>query len=94
MGIGIKYAQSLNSFAQSYDAAGNITGLTENGTLSTSYGYDQLNRLTSENISGYGNISYSYDATGNLDDQMNASILITSTSLDDQDYAWTPIINP
>ncbi|MBI5871019.1 MAG: hypothetical protein HZB44_08740 [Actinobacteria bacterium] len=56
----IKDAQTLQSFSQSFDAAGNITQLTENGMLTTNYGYDQLSRLVSENIGGYGNITYGY----------------------------------
>ncbi|MCL5883204.1 MAG: DUF6531 domain-containing protein [Actinobacteria bacterium] len=53
-------------FSQAYDASGNITQKGEStGLYSTTYSYDALNRLTAENIGGYGNISYAYDHTGN-----------------------------
>ena len=52
-----------------YDAASRITSLTLGGnsilTGSKTWGYDNLDRLTSY-VSGAGNIGYTYDANGNL----------------------------
>jgi RHS repeat-associated protein len=61
----IKGGQTVQSFAQSFDPAGNLTQVTEAGLGALTYEYDPLNRLTSETIPSYGNISYGYDRTGN-----------------------------
>ena len=55
---------TLQSFSQTYDTAGNIVSVTDPvGT--NNYGYDALNRLTDESVAGYGALTYSYDKTGN-----------------------------
>jgi len=67
----IKSGQTLKSYAQTFDAAGNITQLTENASLDTYFAYDEINRLTSEDIEGFGEISYAYDHAGNRTDLDN-----------------------
>jgi RHS repeat-associated protein len=52
----------------SYDALGNITGVTQ-GSETRTYGYDGLSRLTSEvNPEWTGGITYAYDASGQQGD--------------------------
>ena len=48
-----------------YDKAGNITTVTENGSVIARYVYDGLNRLVREN-SVFGKITYQYDNAGNI----------------------------
>jgi RHS repeat-associated protein len=70
-----------NTFTYSYDAAGRLTGVKENGTSISTYTYDtNSNRLTATTSSGtvtgtydaqdrlltYGNASYTYTANGEL----------------------------
>jgi RHS repeat-associated protein len=55
----------LLSYSQSYDPSGNIVQLTRSTGDDSTYTYDALNRLTAEDITGYGQIAYTYDATGN-----------------------------
>jgi RHS repeat-associated protein len=61
---------TLSSHAYGYDAAGNITALTDqlDATYNRTFAYDALNRLTTANsgISLWGAGSYSYDAMGNM----------------------------
>ncbi|MGA7966651.1 MAG: RHS repeat-associated core domain-containing protein, partial [Gammaproteobacteria bacterium] len=49
-----------------YDAAGNVTAITDNlnGANSQGFGYDALNELTSAN-GAYGALGYGYDSDGN-----------------------------
>jgi RHS repeat-associated protein len=49
-----------------YDAAGNITGITDNyqSARSQTLGYDNLNRLNSAS-GAYGSLSFTYDGVGN-----------------------------
>jgi RHS repeat-associated protein len=54
---------TISSESYIYDDAGNLTSKTVDGTLTT-YGYDVVNQLTSENRTGYS-ASYTYDANGN-----------------------------
>jgi RHS repeat-associated protein len=56
--------QSLN---YSYDAANNVTAITDGVTPgnSQSFGYDALDRLVSS-AGGYGSLGYAYDPVGNL----------------------------
>jgi YD repeat-containing protein len=53
------YTLGSTSFAIAYDAASRITGIGAN-----TYGYDDLDRITSEVLSS-SNYGYSYDAVGN-----------------------------
>jgi RHS repeat-associated protein len=60
---------SLYRYAYTYDAAGNRTQLvnfTGSATLTTTYGYNNGNQLTSSNLSGVGTSTYSYDSNGNM----------------------------
>jgi RHS repeat-associated protein len=59
-----KAAATLQSFAYTYDPAGNRkTVTTASGT--ETYTYDSLNRLTDVSYPGGPNVSYTYDAAGN-----------------------------
>lgn len=49
-----------------YDKAGNIATVTENGIVSARYVYDGLNRLVRENTADFGKITYEYDNAGNI----------------------------
>ena len=49
-----------------YDKAGNILSVTENGKLSARYRYDGLNRLIREDNAAFGTFTYSYDENGNI----------------------------
>jgi len=52
----------------SYDALGNLTGVTQNGGRSRTFGYDAMSRLTSESTPEAGAVSYGYDANSNTGD--------------------------
>jgi RHS repeat-associated protein len=59
------------TLSYTYDAAGNLALMNSNHThgVSATYGYDDLNRLTSvvdSNLGGSGTTSYSYDSANNL----------------------------
>ena len=49
-----------------YDKAGNIETVTENGKLIARYAYDSLNRLVREDNARFGTFTYRYDAAGNI----------------------------
>ena len=49
-----------------YDKAGNILTVTENGKLYARYRYDSLNRLIREDNAAFGTSTYSYDENGNI----------------------------
>ena len=49
-----------------YDKAGNIETITENGKLVARYTYDGLNRLVREDNARFGTVIYRYDAAGNI----------------------------
>ena len=49
-----------------YDKAGNIETVTENGELVARYQYDGLNRLVREDNVHFGTFTYQYDAAGNI----------------------------
>ena len=56
-----------DSLKYTYDKAGNITTICENGVVITRYVYDGLNRLISENNSQLNQkIKYEYDHAGNI----------------------------
>ena len=57
---------ALQSLSYGYDAANNVSAITDGVTAasSQSFGYDALNRLTAA-TGGYGTVSYTYDAAGN-----------------------------
>jgi RHS repeat-associated protein len=65
--LGITNAQTaaaLLILGYSYDAAGNITGITSSRDGAATYTYDALNRLASVSSPGF-NAAYAYDAAGN-----------------------------
>ena len=49
-----------------YDKAGNIETITENGKVIARYEYDGLNRLTKEKTEHFGEKTYEYDNAGNI----------------------------
>jgi RHS repeat-associated protein len=61
-------AVTLYHASYDYDDVGNISGITSTApSLTATFGYDPLNRLTSANYSlGVGAYSYEYDAYGNM----------------------------
>ncbi|MHB8858103.1 MAG: RHS repeat domain-containing protein [Thermoleophilia bacterium] len=59
----------------------------------TSYGYDPLNRLTSENIGGYGTISYGYDRAGNRTSLSNPTTGQTSYSYNEANELTSSLNN-
>ncbi|MHB8859932.1 MAG: DUF6531 domain-containing protein [Thermoleophilia bacterium] len=81
-------------FSQGYDANGNIVQKSEStGLYGTSYGYDPLNRLTSENIGGYGTISYGYDRAGNRTSLSNPTTGQTSYSYNEANELTSSVNN-
>ena len=59
------------TLSYTYDAAGNLESMSSNHThgVSATYGYDDLNRLTSvvdDNLSGSNTTSYTYDNANNV----------------------------
>lgn len=66
-------ATTEGTLSYTYDAAGNLASMTSSNThgVSATYGYDDLNRLTSVvdgNLSGSNTTSYTYDNANNLGD--------------------------
>jgi RHS repeat-associated protein len=55
----------MSSYAYTLDAAGNRTRVVENTGRTVEYGYDILNRLTSETVNDGTSRSYVHDAVGN-----------------------------
>jgi len=73
------YTLGASSFALTFDAASRITGI---GT--STYGYDNLDRLTSATLSA-SNYGYSYDAVGNR--------LSKTTGANSDSYAYSSTSN-
>ena len=82
------------TYAYTYDKAGRLTGVSQNGTTSSTYGYDtNSNRLTAKTPSGsvtgtydaqdrlltYGTSSFSYTANGELATQKTGTQTTTYT---------------
>lgn len=55
-----------DSLKYTYDKAGNIETVTENGKVIARYEYDGLNRLTKEKTEHFGEKTYEYDNAGNI----------------------------
>jgi len=55
-----------DSLKYTYDKAGNIETITENGKVIARYEYDGLNRLTKEKTEHFGEKTYEYDNAGNI----------------------------
>lgn len=60
--------QTSFSVAYGYDAAGNVTGITDrlDASRSQTFMYDELNRLKEAQSGAYGTLAYSYDEIGNI----------------------------
>ncbi|MBU1669906.1 MAG: hypothetical protein KKF41_12375, partial [Actinobacteria bacterium] len=56
---------TLKSYSVARDSCARVTGLTEDGSLNTTYSYDAASRLTGESNPFTGNASYAYDGCGN-----------------------------
>lgn len=73
---------TLNGQVQtlSYDAASRITGVNDGGNIANnrSYGYDELDRLTSEQRA-QRSLGYSYDAVGNRTQYVNGAAVTNYT---------------
>lgn len=52
----------------SYDALGDVTGVTQNSSRQRTFVYDALSRLTSETNPESGTVTYGYDASGHSGD--------------------------
>jgi RHS repeat-associated protein len=63
--LDLKYQQSDGQ--DGYDAVGNLKFLTDalRPAMSATFGYDDLDRLTSATGGGWGSLGYAYDALGN-----------------------------
>ena len=59
---------TLNSWAYSYDAGGNITAIT--GSTNASYTYDKQGQMLTETLGGV-TTSYVYDSAGNIRSRTN-----------------------
>jgi YD repeat-containing protein len=59
-----KGANTISSYAQTYDAGSKITGVTGTDGIST-YAYDDTNQLTGADYDFQADESYSYDSNGN-----------------------------
>jgi len=59
---------TLLNIGYSYDNLGNVSAMSDelNPTYTQSFGYDELNRLTSASSAAYGTLGYSYNAIGNI----------------------------
>ena len=57
--------ETLFSYNYTYDAAGNRLTDTDGAGRTTSYTYDDLNRLTAVEYPNGGTVAYTYDAVGN-----------------------------
>ncbi len=81
---GIQAGAVLNLSYGSYDANGNITGITNtlDPTQNKTFGYDALDRLTSANASGiWGSLGWTYDEVGNrLTENSTAYIYVTGSN--------------
>jgi RHS repeat-associated protein len=58
-------SRGSNTFAYTYDPAGNVSQRTYPDATLVSYGYDDDGRLQSVSNSGVGTVSYGYDAAAN-----------------------------
>ena len=74
--------------AYTYDAVGNITAVTNNGTVTESYTYDALNQLTAATMGGV-NYAYIYDAGGNI---LTASAGDTTHTYTYGDSVWKDLL--
>jgi RHS repeat-associated protein len=59
--------------SRNYDTAGNLVSLTHFNQVTTTYAYDQLNRLLSRSTPGEATVSFTYTATGKRQTMIDAS---------------------
>ena len=76
----------LASYAYTLGAAGNRLSVAELSGRTVAYGYDDLYRLTSENVSGdpggkNGAVSYQYDSVGNRVQRNSTLPAVVATGL-------------
>ncbi|MEE9304040.1 MAG: FG-GAP-like repeat-containing protein, partial [Thiotrichaceae bacterium] len=65
---GVGFGSSIQHLAYQFDAQGNLRERVDRNlsNLTETFGYDDLNRLTSVGIIGIGEKTYAYDALGNM----------------------------
>ena len=65
---GVGFGSSIQHLAYQFDAQGNLRERVDRNlsNLTETFGYDDLNRLTSAGIIGIGEKTYAYDALGNM----------------------------
>src|SRR5439155_25828243 len=89
-----KSGSVLESFAYSYDKAGNRVRMTEADGSWSSYRYDNLYRLLNESYSNGGSIGYTYDADGNRQTSRETIPLPSTYKFfangDGDRFMWTP----
>ncbi|MBU1671012.1 MAG: hypothetical protein KKF41_06800, partial [Actinobacteria bacterium] len=70
---------TLKSYSVARDSCARITGLTEDGSLLTTYSYDAASRLTGESNPFTGGAAYAYDECGNRTSKTTDSGTTTCT---------------
>ncbi|MGH9740233.1 MAG: hypothetical protein ACRD4X_16855, partial [Candidatus Acidiferrales bacterium] len=65
-----------------YDALGNVTGVTQSGSRNRTSVYDSLSRLTSSTNPESGTTTYTYDADGNLATKTDARNITATYTYD------------
>lgn len=74
-----------------YDKAGNIATVTENGKLAARYFYDGLNRLVRQDKINFGTVTYKYDHAGNITCKTTYALTFDETlgtPVETQEYAY------
>src|SRR5439155_3962400 len=86
----------LESFAYTYDKAGNRLGMTESNGSSATYRYDNLYRLLNESYSNGRSIGYTYDADGNRltsrEVKVGGSLVVTTDTYGKEDQLLKAVI--
>lgn len=79
-----------DSTRYTYDKAGNIETVTENGQLVARYAYDGLNRLVREDNVHFGTFTYQYDVAGNIVSKTSYAYTLSETLTDGKsvEYAY------
>lgn len=74
-----------------YDKAGNIATITENGKLVARYFYDGLNRLVRQDDINFGTVTYKYDHAGNITCKTTYALTFDEalgTPIETQEYTY------
>ena len=74
-----------------YDKAGNIATVTENGKLAARYFYDGLNRLVRQDDINFGTVTYKYDHAGNITCKTTYALTFDEalgTPIETQEYTY------